>query len=230
MQRIFFRIPNYDIDQEIVSIEHDIDTKKAEVNQEYVKWEVTEMNSKNVSDNVKVTLHVDFIVPDPPRNPLPDPRDTHLPPYDGLSRYWKEYLIEQRKFFSKNKYVHLKGEYVRNILKHVFDATDTDLDELEHSHDNLNHDPNMDVRKIATYRLGLNFESGIAQRLAREALILDAQDGIVKPEFAGIHRFFGEIQDWVMQNSAMQVNVKLISPYLKPVNKSIFNPIVINRH
>ena len=56
-------------------------------------------------------------------------------------------------------------------------------------------------------RYRLNFESGIAERLAREALILDAQDGIVKPEFAGIHRFFGEIQDHVMQNSAMQVIV-----------------------
>ena len=145
-----------------MAIEHDTATKKAEVNQEYVKWEVREKKPENVSDNVKVYFHADFIVPDPPKNPLPDPRDTHLPPYDGQSRYWTEYLMEQRNFFTKYKYVHLKGEHVRNVLKNVFDATEEDLDELEHSHDNLNHDPNMDVRKIATYRLGFvvfNFAS-----------------------------------------------------------------------
>ena len=147
-----FRIPSYDIDKEILAIDHDIATKKAEVNQEYVKWEVRENKpSGNVSHNVKV---IDFIVPDPPKNPLPDPRDTHLPPYDGDSIFWREYLIQQRNFFSKNKYVHLKGEHVRNVLIHCFDASKEDVEELEDSHDNLNHDPNMDVRKIATYRLG----------------------------------------------------------------------------
>lgn len=150
-------------------------------------------------------LHVDFMVPDPPRNPLPDPRDTHLPPYDVLSSYWKNYLMEQRKLFTENKYIHMKGEQVRMVLQHVFDATEEDLYALENAHDNLNHDPNMDVRKIATYRLGLDFESGVAERLAREALILDVQDGIDRPGFSGVHRFFGEVQDWVMQNSAMQV-------------------------
>ena len=150
-------------------------------------------------------LHVDFVVPDPPRNPLPDPRDTHLPPYDVLSSYWKNYLMEQRKLFTENKYIHMKGEQVRMVLQHVFDATEEDLYALENAHDNLNHDPNMDVRKIATYRLGLDFESGVAERLAREALILDVQDGIDRAGFSGVHRFFGEVQDWVMQNSAMQV-------------------------
>ena len=146
-----FRIPGYDIDQEILAIDHDIATKKAEVNQDYVKWEVREKKSGNVSDTVKV---IDFIVPDPPKNPLPDPKDTHLPPYNEDSIFWREYLIRQRNFFSKNKYVHLKGEHVRNVLIHCFDARAEDVEELKDSHDNLNHDPNMDVLKIAAYRLG----------------------------------------------------------------------------
>ena len=54
----------------------------------------------------------------------------------------------------KHKYVHLKGEHVRKVLIHCFDAKEEDINELEDSHDNLNHDPNMDERKIATYRLG----------------------------------------------------------------------------
>ena len=184
-----------------------------------MKWEVTEkIFRKVVVDEEMKILHSDFVVPDPPRNPLPDPRDTHLPPYDVLSSYWKNFLLEQRKLFAEKRYVHMKGEQVRMVLQNVFDATEEDLDALEHANDNLNHDPNMVVRKMANYRLGLNFESGVAERLAREALILDVQDGIVRPGFSGVHRFFGEVQDWVMQNSAMQVNNFLL--LIRSSNKS----------
>ena len=42
----------------------------------------------------------------------------------------------------------------------------------------MNQDPTMDCRKHASYRLGLDFNSGIAQRLIREPLITHASDGI----------------------------------------------------
>ena len=49
---------------------------------------------------------------------------------------------------------------MKEILKHVFDATEKDLQELENSCDNMNHDPQVKARTINTYRLGLDLELG----------------------------------------------------------------------
>ena len=109
---------------------------------------------------------------------MPDPRNTHLAPYDNLSKYWSKFLMEKHETFRKNKFIFMKGAEVEEILKHVFDAKDEDLEEFRHAHDNMNQDPTMDCRKHASYRLGLDFNSGIAQRLIREPLITHASDGI----------------------------------------------------
>ena len=86
--------------------------------------------------------------------------------------------MEKHAIFTKNKYIFLKHDEVREVLKHVFNAKEEDLNEFQHAHDNMNQDPTMDCRKHASYRLGLNFNSGIAQRLVREPLITHAKDGI----------------------------------------------------
>ena len=36
----------------------------------------------------------------------------------------------------------------------------------------------------------------------------------MEPEKTGRHRFFGEVQDWVMQNSALQALVRLKSSFI----------------
>ena len=103
-----------------------------------------------------------------------------MAPYDKLSKQWSQFLIEKQEIFQKNKYVFIKGKEVLQVLKHVFDAKEQDLVEFQHAHDNMNHDPTMECRKHASYRLGLNFNTGIAQRLVREPLITHANDGIGK--------------------------------------------------
>ena len=173
----------YDINKEMMSLEHEIEAKKAEVPQEYIKWEVTEkevevMNEETGKMEKKIILHADYISPDAPQIPIPDPRNTHLAPYDKLSKFWSNFLMEKHAIFTKNKYIFLKHDEVREVLKHVFNAKEEDLNEFQHAHDNMNQDPTMDCRKHASYRLGLNFNSGIAQRLVREPLITHAKDGI----------------------------------------------------
>ena len=37
---------------------------------------------------------------------------------------------------------------------------------------------------------------------------------IVEPEKTGRHRFFGDVQDWVMQNSALQALVRLKASFI----------------
>ena len=176
-------IPNYDINKELMSIEINIEAKKAEVSQEYLKWVVTDREKEVLNETTgkmenKLTKHADYIAPKAPSIPMPDPRNTHLAPYDNLSKYWSKFLMEKHETFRKNKFIFMKGADVEEILKHVFDAKDEDLEEFRHAHDNMNQDPTMDCRKHASYRLGLDFNSGIAQRLIREPLITHASDGI----------------------------------------------------
>ena len=51
---------------------------------------------------------------------------------------------------------------MKQYLK-LFDATEDDLQELENSCDNLNHDPYLKSRKVSMYRLGMNLEQGIGK-------------------------------------------------------------------
>ena len=176
-------IPSYDINEEMLSIEYDIETKKAEVPQEYTKWTIIEKELKVLNEESGIiekrfVQQADYISPEAPKMPKPDPRNTHLPPYDDLSKHWSQFLIQKHEIFRKQKYIFMKGEEVKEILKHVFNAKDEDIDEFHHAHDNQNQDPTMACRKHNSYRLGLNFKSGIAQRLVREPLITHAKDGI----------------------------------------------------
>ena len=62
---------------------------------------------------------------------MPDPRNTHLAPYDNLSKYWSKFLKEKHETFRKNKYIFMKGAEVEEILKHVFDAKYENLEEFD---------------------------------------------------------------------------------------------------
>ena len=129
------------------------------------------MEKKNI-------MHADYISPETPNIPLPDPRNTHLTPYDNLSKHWAKILMEKHETFKKQKYIFMKSEEVKEILIHVFNAKEEDFNEFSDANDNMNQDPTMDCRKHSSYRLGLDFNSGIAQRLVREPLIIEAKDGV----------------------------------------------------
>ena len=167
----------------MISIEHNIEAKKAEVPQKYIKWVVTQKehevkNEETGAMEKKNIMHADYISPETPNIPLPDPRNTHLTPYDNLSKHWAKILMEKHETFKKQKYIFMKSEEVKEILIHVFNAKEEDFNEFSDANDNMNQDPTMDCRKHSSYRLGLDFNSGIAQRLVREPLIIEAKDGV----------------------------------------------------
>ena len=49
---------------------------------------------------------------------------------------------------------------MKEILEHVFGASEDDFLELENACDNLNHDPYLKSRKVTMYRLGLDLQMG----------------------------------------------------------------------
>ena len=53
------------------------------------------------------------------------------------------------------------------------------------------------------YRLALDLNLGTARRLSRVPYVLSEKDGHVS-DMTGMHRFYGETQDWVMHNTVMQ--------------------------
>merc|ERR1712083_668889 len=66
-----------------------------------------------------------------------------------------------------------------------------------------NHDPTLLFRKTQHYRLELDFNRGVARRLTRAPFIIGEDDGFLRSD-KDKHRFFGEVQDWVLQNKAFQ--------------------------
>ena len=61
-------IPNYDINKELMSIETNIEAKKAEVSQKYLKWVVTDREEEVLNKTTgkmenKLTKHADYIAP-----------------------------------------------------------------------------------------------------------------------------------------------------------------------
>ena len=95
---------------------------------------------------------------------------------------------------------------MRAVLKHVFGATEGDIREYQHAGDNINHDPLLDFRNTTLCRLSMNLKSGVSRRLERVPFVLLKEDGFSR-EDSGLYRFFGEMQDWVLQNTAAQVEL-----------------------
>merc|ERR1712038_247923 len=89
------------------------------------------------------------------------------------------------------------------ILKHVFGADNQALLDLENACDNMTNDPFLRFRKNHGMRLEMDLDKETARRLTRQPWILRESDEF-KREDAGHHRYFGEVQDWVAQNSAFQ--------------------------
>jgi len=56
--------------------------------------------------------------------------------------------------------------------------------------------------------VGMDLKNGVGRRLTREPYILSAAEGLVGKN-TGKHRFFGEVQDWVIKNSAFQGLIRL---------------------
>jgi hypothetical protein len=154
-------IPNYNIDDELLSVGKNIDLKKTEVSQTFRKWEETIdesnldvfLNNQTGKFEIEMKKIVKYLIPKIPKIPIPDPRDNHLEPYvTSETKYWTNFLLEQRKKFRENNGVFIESAKMREILRHVFEATDNDLDAFENARDNMNHDPYVSCRKMATYR------------------------------------------------------------------------------
>ena len=158
------------------------------------------------------TNHViDFIPPSAPSLPKLDPRDNHLPQFQTSEMdKWKSFLVKTLKDLRSNRNVWINGNEMSSILKNLFGATEEDLVALENSCDNMNHDPALKFRKMANCRLGLDLVDGTARRLERSPHILTANEGFKRHD-SGKYRFFGEVQDWVVQNTAFQAIIKFKS-------------------
>ena len=140
-----------------------------------------------------------------PRLPVPDPRDSHLHP-TAETKHWVDFLLEQRESMRTNKWAWFDGHQTQQVLRHVFNASDEDFEAFENASDNMNHDPIFAFRKRNMYRLTLDLNLGTARRLSRVPYVLSETDGLVS-HMTGMHRFYGETQDWVMQNSVFQVHM-----------------------
>ena len=177
-------IPNYDIEREIWSIDNNVEQKMSEVSQVFRKWKETSddtiiLNHAKEKIEIRPKKVVEYLIPEIPKLPIPDPRNDHLEPYvSSETKYWTQFLIEQKQIFTATNNVFIEGAKMRQILRHIFEATDIDLDEFEHASDNMNHDPFLSFRKMAIYRLGIDLNLGTARRLSREPYILTEKDGI----------------------------------------------------
>ena len=65
----------------------------------------------------------------------------------------------------KNRFAFFEAAEMREILKHVFGASEKDLLELEDVCDNMNQDPHLPFRKSSMYRLGLDLKLGTGNLL-----------------------------------------------------------------
>ena len=95
------------------------------------------------------------------------------------------------------------GEQLKEILKNIWHAKEEDFPPLQDVCDNMNNDPFLHYRKGSKYELIFNLNLKNAYRAKRKPFILDVKDGY-KRDDSGIHRFFGETQDWTLQNTAFQ--------------------------
>ena len=153
----------------------------------------------------------DFIPPAAPMLPKPDPRDTHLPQFQSTeTKLWKAYLQQKLQDFKLNRNIWIDGSEMKQLLIHLFGANEQDFETLENACDNMNHDPALAFRKVAYARLGLDLEDGTARRLERAPYVLSAKEGFKRHD-SGMYRFFGDVQDWVVQNTAFQAIVKFKS-------------------
>ena len=98
---------------------------------------------------------------------------------------------------------YLIGKYIKPILVHIFGAKENDFQTLGNVCDNMCNDPTLYFRKISKHELTFDFTKGIAIRSTRKPLILGVEDGY-KSDDSGKHRFLGETQDWILQNTAFQ--------------------------
>ena len=108
---------------------------------------------------------------------------------------------------------------MKEILKNIWHAKEEDFPPLQDVCDNMNNDPFLHYRKGSKYELIFNLDLKNAYRATRKPFILDVKDGY-KRDDSGIHRFFGETQDWTLQNTAFQAlqsfKVKIV--YLKYIH------------
>lgn len=155
-----------------------------------------------------------LVCPAPPRLPRSDPgRDGHLPEHHGPNvRRGLRMLGDFRAQFQQQRYVFAKSEEMECMMR-LFGATGAGLAELRGVCSNLNPDPYLPFRETALYRLVLDFTKRTAHRAVREPFVLTPQDGFnpqrkaVRPD-TGVNRFFGEPQQWMLENSALQALVR----------------------
>jgi hypothetical protein len=115
-------------------------------------------------------------------------------------------LEDFRAQLRERRYVFARSEEMTCMMR-LFGATDAGLAELRGVCSNLNPDPYLPFRDTGLYRLVLDFGKRHAHRAVREPFVLTPDDGFNRPD-AGLNRFFGEPQHWVLENSAWQALVR----------------------
>jgi len=186
------------VEREILAVEPNVKSLLAEVPQNFELWE---------EDREKGTLS--YISPMAPPVPIDDPRDTHRDKFMSKdTKQWLNFLQKEKESMKQNKFIFVQGSDMRSLLTHVFGAKEGDFAELENICDNQNHDPKLKFRKIASWRLSMDLAKGIAWRVERTPWVLTKADGFVRGGEGGTYRFFGEAQDWIMQNTAWQALIR----------------------
>jgi len=202
---------SYSIEEEVHKQNSNKTTIVKEVPQSYKKYERVGSHDKLVLntttgelEKIHLNSELTFVPPTPPALPLLDPRDDHLPQF--LNEKVIDYCIILRNLvesFKKNKYIFIEGEQLKEILKNLWHAKEEDFPPLQDVCDNMPNDPFLHFRKVSNYDLIFNLELKNAYRATRKPYILDVKDGYIRDD-SGIHRFFGETQDWTLQNTAFQ--------------------------
>lgn len=111
-------------------------------------------------------------------------------------------ISEIHNDYTQKRFVFIEGEKMREILKY-FDATDTDIQELETSGNSLKDDPTLPFRKSSNGRFLLNFDNDKISRLSDQPFTLSEKEGF-KREDAGQLRYFQTLSEKVQQNKAFQ--------------------------
>jgi len=201
---------SYSIEEEVHKQNSNKTTIVKEVPQSYKKYEKVDYSELVLDETtgrleekpLKSTLT--FVPPDLPTMPFLDPRDDHLPQLvNEKVIFYRKMLHNLVESFKEKKYIFIEGEKLKEILKNLWRAKEEDFPPLQDVCDNMNNDPFLHYRKGSKYELIFNLDLKNAYRATRKPFILDVKDGY-KRDDSGIHRFFGETQDWTLQNTAFQ--------------------------
>ena len=152
---------------------------------------------------------LDIAYPEIPKQ-IPSKEDINM-------KLYKHILECDRETMKKNRFIFIEGEKMYQILHHVFGAKLEDFETFKDACNNNFYDPYMPFRTMGLMRMGLDLKMGTATRLERQPYILTEKEGFKRVD-AGKLRFFGEPEDWIMENTVFQAIVKFLAFFIYGVD------------